>query len=299
MKAAFASGREREELEDLRHSVRRRLERIELLLAWDGEVRRSDITNFFNVSEQQASSDISLYKDFAPYNLIYDTRSKRYLTSEKFEPFFLDLSADRFLSQMRFLGEEIIEQDQTWFRQPPSFDIVSNLNGELDSSLLRDIVLAIRERYSIEVKYQSMSRPTPTPRRIAPHSLAFNGRRWHVRAWCFKREQFRDFVLSRFLSASVAELSDISSDSDADWNTYRDVIVRPHQELSEPQQKAVSRDYGLRRGRSKLRIRQALLMYFVDFYRLDPRVFGKLSPEHLQIQLENWDELEDHIPELK
>lgn len=35
-------------------------------------------------------------------------------------------------------------------------------------------------------------------RLIAPHTLVFTSMRWHVRAYCEKNGDYRDFVLSRF-----------------------------------------------------------------------------------------------------
>ena len=39
--------------------------------------------------------------------------------------------------------------------------------------------------------------PNVEIRLIAPHTLVYTGMRWHVRAYCEKNGQYRDFVLSR------------------------------------------------------------------------------------------------------
>lgn len=281
----------RESESTLRHSVKRRIERIELLLAWDGEVRRSDLTDFFGVSEQQASSDISKYKDIAPQNLYYDTSAKRYFASPDFDPAFLDLSADRYLMQLRLLHAGVLAEDQTWFRNPPAFDLLPTLESGIAPKLLRKLIFAMRHQNDIEIEYQSMSQSKPGMRRIAPHSLAHSGRRWHVRAWCYKREAFRDFVINRILMASEPEPSAINPRDDEEWETRVPVYITPHRKLSESQKNAITLDFGLKGGRKLLQIRHALLFYFVDFYRLDPEKFGHLEPRHLQIEMENWQEI--------
>jgi len=64
---------------------------------------------------------------------------------------------------------------------------------------LRSVVGAIRRSEAIEVKYQSLSSPEPRWRWIAPHAIAFDGFRWHTRAFCLTDKAFKDFLLSRML----------------------------------------------------------------------------------------------------
>ena len=44
----------------------------------------------------------------------------------------------------------------------------------------------------------SFTTPDAETRLIAPHTLIYTGMRWHVRAYCEKNRDYRDFVLSRF-----------------------------------------------------------------------------------------------------
>ena len=63
---------------------------------------------------------------------------------------------------------------------------------------LRPLLKACREGLRLECEYVSFTTPDRETRLIAPHTLIFTGMRWHVRAYCEKSRDYRDFVLSRF-----------------------------------------------------------------------------------------------------
>lgn len=56
----------------------------------------------------------------------------------------------------------------------------------------------------------SFSTPDGETRLIAPHTLIYTGMRWHVRAYCERNRDYRDFVLSRF--RGIPELMDDLTD---------------------------------------------------------------------------------------
>jgi predicted DNA-binding transcriptional regulator YafY len=50
-----------------------------------------------------------------------------------------------------------------------------------------------------------MSTAVPSWRWIEPHACAFDGLRWHVRAFCRKDGVFKDFLLSRIIETRKNE----------------------------------------------------------------------------------------------
>ena len=142
----------------------------------------------------------------------------------------------------------------------------------------------------VEIEYQSMSRPKPTWRSISPHALAFDGRRWHVRAYCHERETFRDFVLSRMLGVGGSSNSEVDPADDRDWQETQEVRLRPHPELTPAQQRVIAIDFGMENQELVLNIRKCMLIYFINFYRLDPKRY-KLLPHEQQVILHNTDEV--------
>ncbi|MFO0291903.1 MAG: WYL domain-containing protein, partial [Rhodospirillales bacterium] len=141
-----------------------------------------------------------------------------------------------------------------------------------------------------EVKYQSLSRPEPRWRWIAPHAIGFDGFRWHTRAFCLTDQSFKDFLLSRIIETRGTKPSEVDADGDADWNEQVILEIGPHPELSETQQKVIALDYGMRGGRAKIPVRKALLYYALKRLGLDTDPTAR-RPQDQQIVLLNAAEL--------
>ncbi len=290
-------------VEALGNAQRRRLERIDLLLAWDASFGRSDLTEFFKISDQQASADIAKYKEIAPLNCHYDTKVRKYLVTPNYQHALVKPSADRYLDQLQGLKSETLEPSQTWFRDIPTYDIIPSFRPDVPNEALRGVLKAIRNNCAARIKYQSLTGPEPTVRRIAPHAIAFSGRRWHVRAWCFKRAEFRDFVLTRILSVvdfDELDLSELSyptiQEGDLDWNLTIDVKIVSCKGLPESQREVISKDYGMDASGRQIQVRKCLIVYFVDWHRLDPKRYAAIPENERMIEIDNWLEVSKHLP---
>jgi hypothetical protein len=82
-----------QERSELRSEVERRLEFIELRLFSEGHVNRSDLTDQFGVSVNQASTDLNRYIGLAPDNMVYDKSARTYVRGPAFKPRFLEPDA--------------------------------------------------------------------------------------------------------------------------------------------------------------------------------------------------------------
>lgn len=275
---------------DLRWSVERRLEFIEFRLFWEGHVNRGDLMDAFGVSVNQASTDLNRYIGMAPGNMIYDKSGRTYIRGSKFDPLFLKPDANRYLSQLRSVADGILDRADAWIGQFPPYDAApAPVRGEY-AKTLRSVVAAIRQSEAIEVKYQSLSRPEPRWRWIAPHAIGFDGFRWHTRAFCLTDQSFKDFLLSRIIETRGTKPGEVDADGDADWNEQVTLEIGPHPELSETQQKVIALDYGMRGGRAKIPVRKALLYYALKRLGLDTDPAAR-CPQAQQIVLLNASEL--------
>ena len=82
-------------------------------------------------------------------------------------------------------------------------------------------MLAARECRRVDVDYISLSSPSVRGRIIVPHSIVYDGVRWHLRAYCEEKKNYRDFVLSRYRNApDLLEHSSNNRDLDDDWMNY-------------------------------------------------------------------------------
>jgi hypothetical protein len=275
-----------------------RLEFIEFRLFWEGELNRSDITERFAVSVPQASNDIAMYRDLAPANLEYDSSAKRYVSTPAFRPRFLRPNPDRYLAQLKAISDGIIELRDTMISSAPSSAVLPVPGRRIDAEVLRSLLSAIRTGTAIQIEYQSMSPENPDPlwRWITPHAFGFDGFRWHVRAFCHRRLDFRDFIIGRCFAARNSEPAGARSDDDWKWHTMFDLVFEPNPELPGGQQRAIALDYGMSDGRLTVPVRYALLYYFNKRLRLDvgPDLDG---PQERPVVVANRTQFDDALRE--
>lgn len=277
---------------DLRWGVAQRLEFIEFRLFWEGRVNRSDLMEQFGLSVNQASADLNRYIGFAPDNMVYDKSARTYVRGPDYAAQFLKPDASRYLAQLRSLADGIMDSDDTWIAELPSYDAAPTPARGVNPVTLRSVVEAIRRSEAIEVKYQSLSRPEPSWRWIAPHAIGFDGFRWHTRAFCLTDETFKDFLLSRMIEIRGSRKNEISDEDDRDWNTEVKLEIGPHPALSETQAKVIALDYGMRGGKAEIKVRRALLYYALRRLGLDTDPSAR-EPTDQQIVLLNREALHE------
>ncbi len=264
----------------MRWGVEKRMEFIEFRLFWDGGINRADIIGKFGVSVPQASKDLTLYGVRAPGNLHYDKSAKRYRASNNFKPAFLEPNAATYLSHLRAATAPDEGLSEAWLATIPDFDVMPIPNRRINVAVLRDMLTAIREGRSLEIRYQSMntSRPAPEWRRITPHALGNDGLRWHIRGFCHFEQKFKDFILSRCLNARKLGAPGATAEDDRLWHERFVVALAPNPALSDSQQTVIAQDYEMQGGRAEVLVRKALLYYFQKRLRLD--VADKLDNPH-------------------
>jgi len=276
----------------MRWSRERRLKFIDFRLYWEGRINRIDLKNFFGISIPQASSDLRDYQNEASNNTGYDKSRKFYYATEEFKPIYTSKDSSEYLSQLRLISSNIIKQEESFLGILPNFDISPNPNRSVDPEILRKILRAIREKESLEIEYQSMTRDNPTWRRIAPHTLAYDGHRWHVHGYCFLRNSFRDFLFARILNAKDFQPSEIDPMADTEWNNFLYVKIGPHPGLTDSQKRIIESDYGMKNGSATIEVRAALYFYFERQFHLDKGCEERPAKEQ-QIILLNRDEIEE------
>lgn len=276
-----------------RWAPERRLEFIDSRLLWDGTINRGELVEFFGISTQQASSDLARYAELAPDNLSYDKRAKTYRATANFKPLLARSDAQHYLNQLGDLTSGAASATTSFIGWRPPCDVVRNPTRPVQSHTLQQILWAIRDGKDLQIVYQSMRRPTATARWIAPHALASDGFRWHVRAWCHEQNDFRDFVLSRVQHIVEERQSNVDPAMDENWHTRIDVIIRPRVGLSDGQRSAIEVDFGMSQGRLVLNCRKALVFYLLRQLQLDRLPDASIVEQPLE--LENRTELSEFV----
>lgn len=267
---------------------------IEIIALWEGRLTTNHLCNSFQIKRQQASKDINRYNnEIAPGNLVLDRKLKGFRPSDSFKPLFTKGIADEYLHAMASRREIAhtfssldLGFDQTEMLHPP----VRHVNHDI----LRALVQAARNGQKIDMGYVSMTSPDEESRIITPHTLVFTPLRWHVRAYCEKNRDYRDFVLSRFRGINGVEGPSTNlKEQDTRWNQQVDIVLKPDPRLTDYQQKIVEHDYAMQDGKHVISTRSALIPYAVQLLNID---LGKLEskPEAQQIVIDNLDDVKRH-----
>lgn len=269
----------------------RRLEFIDFRLQWDGRLNRSDLMGHFGISVPQASADIAAYSDVAPENLTYDRSARVYVATASYRPAFATSGAENYLNDLLTLSSGVLSREGSFVGWAPSVALAAAPIRSVPSTVLVSVVRAIRRQTSVDVLYQSMSRPDPSWRRISPHALGHDGFRWHVRAYCHQRETFRDFVFARAIEIRDAGPTTIQGAGDMAWHSTVKLMLAPTAGLSLSKRRVVELDYAMSGGQVVLETRQAMLYYALQ--RLGLSRDGELQPKAQQIELTNASEVKE------
>lgn len=90
--------------------------------------------------------------------------------------------------------------------------------GEINNDFLSEIQQAISERTILEIEYTNNHNSTST-RKIEPIGLAFYTLQWHLIAWCWKRNEYRDFKI-KMISKLIDTLNSFEKKSHWTMSEY-------------------------------------------------------------------------------
>ena len=269
-------------LETISFSQRQRLAYIDFCLMFKGAIYRQDLISRFEVGLSAGSRDFTLYKELAPYNLVYDPREKRYFQTEDFIPVF-EHDARKTLIK---LANEISD----------GFDAIGDIHFPVESAsslnvpdifVVAKVVQAIVNKKAISVIYTSLSSGSGA-RELVPHSIVDNGQRWHVRAFDRKSQSFRDFVLTRISKVSLKSNPDKHEiiDNDEQWQRMIPLEVVPHpKNVKYPT--AIELDYNMEGGVLTLNVRAAMAGYLLRRWNVDCTKHASLRTGEYQLWLRN------------
>ncbi|MFK8048954.1 MAG: helix-turn-helix transcriptional regulator [Halioglobus sp.] len=265
---------------------------IETIALWEGRLTTRHLCDTFGIGRQQASKDINNYlKEVGPGNLEYDKYLKGYKPAENFSPGVTRGAADEYLHLMA-RNNELSDVFESLALNTANAESLSVPVRDVKPEVLRPILQAARQQKRLDVDYVSINNPDHEGRIIVPHTLVHTGLRWHVRAWCEKNQEYRDFVLSRFRDIpEIMDKSEHGIEGDEDWNTMITIRIVADPRLSKEQRGVIEHDYGMDNGVLEVSTRAKLVPYALKLLHLEYRE-EKTDPTAQQIIVENRDELD-------
>lgn len=245
----------------------------------------------FKIGRQQASKDINWYKRQFPDNLDYDLALKGHVPTKDFQPQFTQGQVDEYL-QIQKANMDLSLKFADAFNTVTSTEVLLPPARGVKPEVVRPVIQACKENRRLDIDYISLSSPEQADGRlICPHTLVNNGFRWHIRAYCEKNQQFRDFVLSRIRGIpEVEDKSDYRREQDEAWNTEVNLVIVPHHELTEPQKQVIATDYGMEDGQLIIKTKGALVEYMLQLMHIDKQSTQR-SAIAQQLEIANFDEI--------
>lgn len=272
-------------LDHLSKPQRERLAYIDFRLYFLGEARRQDLLQRFGIAPAVATRDFAQYRELFSKNIEFDGKTKSYIIGSEFSPAFSHVP-ERVLSALTQGfgdGESPIGGALLNCELPPALSRPS-LN------ILAPVSRAIHQGKAVRIKYQSHTSGS-SKREIVPFALVNDGLRWHVRTFDRKSKEFRDFVLTRMIEASVIDDQPIQqhemSSADIQWNRIVELDLVPHPSQEYPE--VVEGDFGMTDGVLHIKIRAAIAGYVLRHWIVD------CTPEHSLVGKEYRLWLKNHL----
>ncbi len=260
-------------------AARERLRVVEMLLWWRGWVGRGDLLQRFGISAAQASSDFQKYLEMNGGEISYHTSRKRYEASPRFGCVLHVPTLEEAVTVLLGGGALPLHPLAGADGSSEKVAILTLPRRNAEPEIVRRVVMALLAEQRLRVIYHSVNSNTADWRFLRPAALAWDGRRWHVRAWCEKNSAWRDFVLGRMSEADWPDAADGELPIDEDWLTWESVKLRINPELGAEARAALRMDYGLEGEIMELRVRRALVAYLQAELFIDGRGHGEL-PHH-------------------
>ena len=260
---------------------------FELLAYWEGEVNATHVAKQFGLSVTQARTTTDKYQTLAPHNLSYSSSQKCFTPTAHFVPLLISQRVDDYLTWLSTGSLQCSAPQVAHLLHLPSRTIAP--------AVMRGLVAGIKQGQRVEVDYVSLTNPNGQGRVIAPHSFIKTNQRCHVRAYCEKSQQYRDFVLSRF--RGTAELSGATLNlaaQDEQWNRLVDIHLQADTRLSAQQRAVVEQDYQMQNGQLTLTVRACLVTYLLQDLRISTKTL-ELNPAAQQLVCTNLSALKEWI----
>ena len=273
---------------ELNPKINNRLLFIDFYANYHGKIGRSDLVSRFGISDAAASKDISEYIRLVPDNLTYNFKTKSHFASQSFEPLFdhsvqqvLQILSEGFVSSEERIKKPLLVSEHTLDLSKPKLNVISQISR------------AISQKKIMNVTYWSLT-SARTERQLAPFAIINSGLRWHVRAFCRRANEFRDFVLTRTEKAQLTDedrLEYESEEFDEMWNRKISIELVPHPfniEYPEP----IMMDYGMVDGCLKMEVRFAVAGYLFRHWNIDCSPDNSEHSRNFQLWLKNGNEIE-------
>ncbi|WP_438864535.1 WYL domain-containing protein [Neptunicella sp.] len=254
---------------------------IELISYWEGGVNSSHLSQQFGVSRAQSKKYLSQYQQLQPNNLIYDASLKVFVPDSTFQITHINGDVSEYLEWLEQHNTHLVTNQSNYLTN-------ASLNlpkRAVNPIIMRALVSAMKRQRGVDIDYMSMANPQGVGRIIYPHTFVKTGLRWHLRAYCERRGDYADFVLSRFCGEPCIEdaRSQHTVENDLNWHAIINIQLCANPALNKAQQQVIEIDYQMQEGRLHIPCRAALVNYLLQEMQIDVKAqIAKTDKQHPQ-----------------
>ncbi|MBX9798100.1 MAG: WYL domain-containing protein [Burkholderiaceae bacterium] len=259
---------------------------MESLLLWEGSLDNGRIREVFNVQAVQASRLLSSFAEHYKDMLYRPSAHAPIQATSAFQAKLGAATPDEYLRLLQSAGN----QKATEHIEDARLDFTS-----ASAAIFAAAVQACRQRCGLRIFYRSMNDPKGRERLVFPHTIVRVARRWHLRAWCSMREEFRDFTVGRIAHAALDDSpSPATASEDIDWVTTIELKIVAHPNLNTEQEMMIRSEYfGGMTARTQ-KVRRCLVAYTLQDLRIAIDVQTQKPPEY-QLALFNVANIEPEL----
>lgn len=257
-----------------------RLRSLTTILLWEGELSNKRIRDLFGLQNVQASRLTAEFRAAYP-DMIKDDESRRVMLINR------DGAQKSHIEDYVRLLYEIEDK-------PEAIEDVRTDLAPIDPAVFAVIRHACLNHTGADIRYASMTHPEGTQRTIFPNTIVRAGRRWHTRAWCGLRNEYRDFAFGRIRQADISTAKPGNLDPDTQWETIIDVRLAAHRGLDDKQARVVRDEYFDGAIEKNIQSRICLTPYLLQDIRasVDPE---KQAPPEYQIEVANIENIRKYL----
>lgn len=259
---------------------------IELIGYWQGQVNGRDLSNHFAIGVAQAKKHISAYNTHHPSNLAYCPSTKAHMAQPGFSLYYISGDVSEYLDWLNNQNTDFTTANNrithAELRLPPR---------SIAPQMMRGLVAAIKQQRRIDVEYVSLSNTTAEGRVIQPHTFVKTGLRWHLRGYCEYRNEYRDFVLSRFRGEPyLMDAATHLRKQDPGWNHEVTLRFQPDPRFTPAQKAVIEQDYQMQYGELQITTKAALAQYLIQEMQVRTDSLAK-TPQQQQLVLVNEEQI--------
>lgn len=252
------------------------------LLRWEGEIRNGRLQHLLSHTSVHVSRLIGSFRTANPGLLENDPVGKRWVPRGTVQ--LPDIDIDDYLAILREHGDT---SDNYLVDARPRLQ-------EPSAQLFSLIRRACLDGTGLQIRYASRSQPKGVSRVIYPKVIIRLSQRWHVRAWCAQREDYRDFNFGRIHDLVPVHGPTAALPPDTIWNTKVSLRLTPHRALPEEMRQVLRLEYMPLGAVRRIDTRAALTQYLINDIgaAVDP---DKETPPRFLLEVVNRNEIAPYL----